>query len=142
MYQQELCLFFGDAKAARSVMLQTDPVNMKKIGDQMVHSNKTKAEQWFEFRARKVMKSAVHQKFLQNTALSNQLLQQEGVFAEANQYDSRWGIGLGLHNQDWRDKSKWRGSNWLGEILQEVRNELKTLSGSSSAEYIPTPIGN
>ena len=24
------------------------------------------------------------------------------------------------------DKSKWRGTNWLGEILTKLRNDLKT----------------
>ena len=125
MYQQELCLFFGDAKAARSVMLQTDPVKMKAIGDQMLRSNKAKSDQWFQFHARKVMKSAVHQKFSQNHSIRNQLLQLNGSFAEANQHDCRWGIGLAIHNDDWKDKNKWKGSNWLGEILLEVKDSFK-----------------
>ena len=125
MYQHELCLFFGDAKAARSVMLQSDPVSMKNIGDQMLRMNKVKAEQWFQFHARRVMKSAVLQKFTQNSAIREQLLQLNGTLLEANQYDSRWGIGLSIRSDEWKDKNKWKGSNWLGEIIQEVRDELK-----------------
>ena len=110
MYQQELCLFFGDAKATRSVMLQTHSVKIKAIGDQMLHSNKAKSDQWFQFRARKVMKSAVYQTFSQNHSIRNQLLQLNinGSFAKANQHDCSWGIGLAMHNDDWKDKNKWK----------------------------------
>ena len=125
MYQQELCLFFGDAQAARSVMLQSDPVNMKKIGDHILRSNKSKSEQWFQFRARKVMKMAVLQKFSQNLAIRDQLLQLSGTILEANQHDSRWGISIGIRNDDWKDNNKCTGSNWLGQIIQEVREELR-----------------
>ena len=91
----------------------------------MLRSNKAKSDQWFQFHARKVMKSAVHQKFSQNHSIRNQLLQLNGSFAEANQHDCRWGIGLAIHNDDWKDKNKWKGSNWLGEILLEVKDSFK-----------------
>lgn len=43
---------------------------------------------------------------------------------EASPSDKIWGIGLSQNDPRASDRSKWRGTNWLGEILTEVREEL------------------
>ena len=47
------------------------------------------------------------------------------TLVEASPRDRTWGIGLGASNPKATDKRLWRGSNWLGEILTQVREELK-----------------
>ena len=43
---------------------------------------------------------------------------------EASPTDKIWGIGLSKDDPRAADRSKWRGTNWLGEILTEVREEI------------------
>lgn len=49
----------------------------------------------------------------------------DSELAEASPYDRVWGIGYGVNSREINDKSLW-GSNKLGKILVEVREELKT----------------
>ena len=124
MYQQQLCLHFADAQAARAVLLQTDPVEMKKIGDRLLKSNPDKKAIWFNNSARDVMKNAVRLKFLQNPQLCDVLKSSSGQLVEANPYDTVWGVGLSFKDGQIWDETTWKGTNWLGEILGEVRMEL------------------
>ena len=43
---------------------------------------------------------------------------------EASPTDRIWGIGLSKDDPRASDRNKWRGTNWLGEILTEVREEI------------------
>ena len=116
LYQQQLCLHFADAQAARAVLLQTDPAEMKRIGDRLLKSNQEEHTRWYNSHARNVMKNAVHLKFQQNPALCELLKNHTGQFIEVNRYDSIWGVGLSL-----KDDKLWTeilGTNWLGKMLQ------------------------
>ena len=124
MYQSEKCLFYGDPQAARSVMLQSDPVMMKRIGDRLTHSDPTREKEWLKHRAKSVMKAAVHLKFSQNHNLRNALKQTLENFVEANPHDSIWGIGLSLNNTKLLDREEWKGENWLGDILTDMRDKF------------------
>ena len=58
--------------------------------------------------------------FGQNPVLKEQLLATGSTsLVEA------WGIGLGSSNPKAIDRRMWRGSIWLGEVLTQVREELK-----------------
>ena len=43
---------------------------------------------------------------------------------EASPTDKIWGIGLAMNSPNLTDKSKWQGTNWLGECIMEVRRAL------------------
>ena len=124
LYQHELCLFHGEAQAARSVMLQTDLVEMKRIGGKVAAQNEERNEQWLKCRAKQVMMTAVKLKFSQNCTLQHQLIKTIKAFVEANQYDRIWSAGLAITDKTVLSPADWRGSNWLGIILTEVRDEL------------------
>ena len=123
-YQHEQCLFYGDAQAARKIMLQLDPIEMKKISKNVASRDSQKEKQWLE-QAWQVMKNGVQLKFQQNRALLEELMKTTETFVEANQYDRHWGVGLPISDRGVLDPTKWRGNNWLGKILTEVRAELK-----------------
>lgn len=46
------------------------------------------------------------------------------ILVEASPYDEIWGIGLCDWEEDALDEKTWRGRNFLGYILTEVRDEL------------------
>ena len=72
--------------------------------------------------------------FSQNAELKEALFATRGTtLVEAAPRDTIWGIGLGAKNPKARNRQEWRGKNWLGQILTEVREELmaKEKSGAS-----------
>ena len=75
---------------------------------------------------RSLMHEGVYQKFLQNPRIASLLLNTyPRTLAEASPYDRIWGIGL--HENDPRalDRNEWRGQNMLGEVLMNVRRQLR-----------------
>lgn len=53
------------------------------------------------------------------------------TLVEASPRDRLWGIGLGSRNPKALSRSQWRGKNWLGQCLTEVREELAAEEVSS-----------
>ena len=47
------------------------------------------------------------------------------TLVEASPEDRLWGIGLRKTDRRAMRRETWRGKNWLGEILTEVREELR-----------------
>jgi predicted NAD-dependent protein-ADP-ribosyltransferase YbiA (DUF1768 family) len=56
--------------------------------------------------------------------------------AEASPMDTIWGIGLAATAVDATDRSKWLGTNWLGETLQRLRDDLLRESRSGGISEI------
>jgi len=54
------------------------------------------------------------------------------LLAEANPREKYWTIGTSQTTSKAKDPTKWPGKNRLGELLQELRNELKPATASSS----------
>jgi ribA/ribD-fused uncharacterized protein len=46
--------------------------------------------------------------------------------AEASPFDRVWGTGLKKSDPRSLDKSQWLGTNWLGQEIQSVREQLKS----------------
>lgn len=66
--------------------------------------------------------------YTQNPDLRHELFATAGtVLVEASADDTRWGIGSIKDDRTSWNRRTWRGENWLGEILTEVRNELMTM---------------
>ena len=84
------------------------------------------------------MKRGVKAKFLQNPDIMKELLDTgDALLCECAGHDRIWGIGINLQNSEWQDVSNWNGSNYLGIILMEVREELrKEQAQKGIAQYI------
>lgn len=54
------------------------------------------------------------------------------IIVEASPLDAIWGIGLAEDEPDASDEARWRGKNYLGYILTEVRDELMADLGKIS----------
>lgn len=121
MYQK--ALFFKDYDTAKKILLAVHPRDAKKLGREVKNFD---ADKWKEV-SRDYMKQGLELKFRQNPDMCEQLLELgEGrKFVECSPYDLIWGIGLSEDDPNANDKSKWRGTNWLGQCLDEVRLILK-----------------
>ena len=74
-----------------------------------------------------VMRKALRAKFThpKNTELLEKLLAtKDRVIAEANPRDSYWGIGTSADTKP-AQTGKWKGQNFLGKMLVELRTELR-----------------
>lgn len=116
---------FGDEKIASQILKEgIDPKRAKNLGRKVSNYDD---KVWDKLRY-KIMLKANMLKYTQNEHLKKYLLNPEydgKHFVEGSSYDRVWGIGC-----DWRDakddKSNWSGLNLLGQILDEVRERLKT----------------
>lgn len=124
--------YFGDEDAKAKIMATDNPSEQKAIGRTVKNFD---AEPW-----NAVSRGFVYEgnmaKFKQNPPLLRELLNTgDRELVEASPYDRIWGIGIGLPGrrdapvdgttENLLDKSKWRGTNWLGEVLMKVRKDIK-----------------
>lgn len=66
-------------------------------------------------------------KFGQNSYLLDLLLATEGTtLVEASPEDPIWGIGLEEGHPNCYSRETWQGKNWLGEILTQMREHLRS----------------
>lgn len=113
--------FFEDHETAEKILNTKDPAVMKNLGRSMKGYIDSK---WAAARYNFVH-DAVLAKFSQNSDLKEQLLSTSGLFAECAQNDLVWGIGLAMDDNEKIDRTRWRGQNLLGMILEDVYKTLK-----------------
>ena len=112
---------FGDKEAHAAIMASTVPKEQKAIGRKVQNFD---LDRWNAV-ARDIVFRANMAKFSQHPQLRKFILEtgtQEIV--EASPEDTIWGIGLAENDPDAQDKTKWKGTNWLGEVLMSVRTAI------------------
>jgi ribA/ribD-fused uncharacterized protein len=115
-------LVFKDQEAYDQIMASKHPREQKAIGRRVKNFN---ADVWSVI-SREVVYQANYAKFTQNPEMREELMATGGLeIVEASPEDKIWGIGL--HETDPRawDKSTWEGTNWLGEAIMKVREQLR-----------------
>lgn len=113
---------FGDNDAYCEIMKSKEPAYQKQIGRQVKGFEKN---EW-ESICRQIVYDGNYAKFTQNPVMKEELMATGDMeIVEASPHDKIWGIGL--HETDPRawDKSTWKGTNWLGEAIMQVRETLK-----------------
>ena len=115
-------LLFGDVPSMDAIMHSSSPKEQKGLGRLVRHFNK---DVW-DRHARNLVYVGTSLKFEQDATSKLTLLGTEGALAEANPYDKVWGIALAEDNPDAKDNSKWQGTNWLGQVLTQLRHDLRT----------------
>ena len=72
------------------------------------------------------MQFGIRAKFDQNEELAT-FLKGAGdtTLVEASPYDKYWGVACSLNDPDVWEPTKWKGTNTLGKMLSELRNNLK-----------------
>lgn len=112
---------FGDEESAKKILLTNIPAKAKKLGRVVKNFD---SEEWMKV-CKDVMKKVCKAKFEQNIGLKNKMLEYENQkFVEASPYDKIWGVGISEDDDMILDEKNWKGTNFLGEVLTEIRDEL------------------
>lgn len=115
---------FKDAHSWMKIMETSNPADQKKLGRKVKNFEKDK---WEEV-ARDVVFNANYAKFNQHEDLKEKLLATENkIIVEASPWDCIWGIGLRADDKKILDPKNWRGTNWLGEEIMDVRKKIRDL---------------
>ncbi len=121
-------IMFEDHDIAAKIMATDNPKEQKALG-RMVSN--FEPDQWDEVARDIVFQGNIH-KFTQNDQLEEVLLKTKGTtLVEASPYDKIWGIGLKESDPRALNRETWQGTNWLGEVLTEVRDFLLIADRSS-----------
>lgn len=112
---------FGDALKAEEILQAKHPKDAKQKGREVAGFD---SYEWGQSCKRFVYEGN-YAKFTQNPALLQVLIGTgDTLLVEASPYDKIWGIGLDEETARRTPASKWPGTNWLGEILTTLRDDL------------------
>ncbi len=118
---------FGDNETLAKIMAATDPKEIKSLGREVRNFD---AEIWGR-KSREVVYRGNLAKFGLNAELRAFLLSTgDDVLVEASPYDKIWGIGMSVNDKGIEDPKNWKGSNFLGIALMEVRAFLRKGNGN------------
>jgi len=122
---------FNDDDALEIIMNTDNPKIQKAAGRTVKGFDK---ELW-EKNAKLYVYRANLAKFMQNHEFLEWLLGTTGTtLVEASPWDSIWGIGLDASDPLAKDRSTWKGTNWLGEIITQVREDIMAFRAAQSPQ--------
>lgn len=114
-------LLFNDPAALQIIMDTDNPKIQKAAGRTVQGFNQVIWEQ----NAKLYVYRANLAKFTQNPKLLAWLLATDGTtLVEASPWDKIWGIGLDANDPRAQARATWLGTNWLGEIVTQVRSDI------------------
>jgi len=119
MYKK--ALLFNDFKQAELIMDSSNPRIQKQLGREVSGFD---SDRWKKY-CKSFVYEANYAKFIQNLDMLKELIATDGTtLVEASPEDKVWGIGLAADNPKAQSRDTWEGTNWLGEILTNVRDEI------------------
>jgi len=121
MYKK--ALMFHDYDIAEQIMNSDNPREQKALGRKVDGFDK---ELWEKY-CRDIVYDGNVAKFTQNPDMLDELkFTGNKTICEASPKDFIWGCGLAADNPLIMDKANWPGTNWLGEAIQRVREDVKS----------------
>lgn len=127
MYKK--ALMFNDYESAKKIMESDNPREQKALGRKVKNFDKKTWERY----CRDIVYDGNVAKFTQNPDMLDKLMfTKDKTICEASPYDKIWGIGLKYDDPRAKDRSQWKGTNWLGEAIQRVREDI--VSGKIEVE--------
>ncbi len=119
MFQK--ALLFDDKETAEKILNTRDVRKQKELGRQV----KGFDDEIWKTNCLRIVYEANKYKFTQNEDLLLKLLSTQGqLLVEASPYDTIWGIGLSADDPRAQDKAQWLGTNWLGYVLTQLRDDI------------------
>ena len=127
--QKKKAKLFKDKPAVKRIEAATTGLKCKQEGGKVTNYKKSS----WEKRAKTLCKPGIKQKFLENRHALNTLLLETGnkTIVECTK-DTVWGCGLTLQDENCLRKTKWTNQGIMGEILQEIRDNLRHLTPDST----------
>lgn len=135
--------FFGYEQTAYEIMATADPGTIKRLGtadtlrqrrlDGMEPDAREFDHDEWKWHKRDIMRVGLRHKFKQNNFLFNMLLDTgDSWLLESSPSDTFWGTGCHMDSEQIRDPDEWRGENWMGRLLMEIRHEfVQTIKDSA-----------
>lgn len=121
MYQK--ALLFNDQEIAATILITLDPAKVKQLGRKV----KGFDENIWKSNCYDIVVEGNSLKFGQEASLREYLLSTgDKILVEASPYDKIWGIGMKSDAEGIDNPYNWRGQNFLGFALMEVRDRLKS----------------
>ena len=118
----EKARLFGDEEVEEEIMNTSDPKLMKALGRKVRNFD----PQVWDKAKYSIVLNGNYYKFTQNKEMMDFLLSTgDKILVEASPMDTIWGIGLGKDNEKAHNIASWRGKNFLGFALMEVRDEIR-----------------
>lgn len=113
---------FSDELSYQKILSTNNPWDHQKLGRKVKNFSN---EIWNE-NCLKIVTNGNFEKFKQNKDMLKILLETgDKILVEASPVDQIWGVGLAANDDRILDKSQWKGKNFLGKALMEVRKLLK-----------------
>jgi len=117
----EKARLFGDEEMCARIVAASDPRDQKALGRRVRGFD----EMRWNAAAREIVYRGNRAKFTTHRDLLAALFEtSDTTLVEASPLDTIWGIGLAADDPDAADREKWRGTNWLGEVLTRLRDAL------------------
>lgn len=116
-------MLFGDTDSAEKAIKANHPRDAKAVG----RAVKGFVKKDWEENCKQFVYDGNYAKFTQNKACMDALMATgDTLLVEASPYDYIWGIGLDEEQAKKIPQKDWPGTNWLGEILTRLRDDLKS----------------
>ncbi|WP_205625221.1 NADAR family protein [Aquimarina atlantica] len=111
-------LLFNDKNTANKILETSNSRKCKELGREVKNFN---VKIW-NSKCMEIVYNGNLLKFKQNPDLESKLIDTEGkTIVESSPDDKIWGIGLHESDKNCLDRKKWKGTNWLGIVLTEIR---------------------
>jgi len=121
----EKARLFGDEDALEIIMGSKNP-KIQKAAGRLVKNFDNKV---WEANRKAIVYRGNYAKFTQNPSMLEWLLSSHGsTLVEASPWDKIWGIGLTASDPRAQNRATWQGSNDLGKIETQLREDLIALS--------------
>lgn len=113
---------FGDHDALSEIIAAPDPKAAKALGRKVRNFD----DAVWKANCRDIVAEGNLHKFRQHAEMQQVLLDTgDAILVEAAPRDRIWGIGMGAANENAGNPLKWRGRNWPGFVLMQVRDTIR-----------------
>lgn len=117
----EKARLFKDEKTREKILAADHPRDQKKLGREV----KGFISAVWEANCKDIVYKGCYLKFTQNPKLLNFMMETKGtLLVEAAVDDTVWGIGMGEEDPRIHDPRNWKGTNLLGIVLTQLRDDL------------------